>query len=157
MTQTPIVYSCITHGWRTNDGLYTKQIIVDFCLVCFRVFSATPKFSCIETLPLPVKGRKFWLTLMAIEPWGFFSVPHQLWHGASICNSHFRGLETLAHFAESLAVELSLPVFMTSACRRWDSNTKPSASEANAPTDCATTAVKSLLKVKLLSFSHFRN
>ena len=95
--------------------------------------------------------------LMVIEQWGFFSVPHQLWHGASICNSHFRGPETLAHVAESLAVELSLPVFMTSVCHRWDSNTQPSASETNAQTDCATTAVRSLLKVKLLSLSHFRN
>ena len=26
--------------------------------------------------------------LMAIEQWGFFSVPHLLWQGASVCNGH---------------------------------------------------------------------
>ena len=25
---------------------------------------------------------------MAIEQWGFLSVPHQLWHGATVCNGH---------------------------------------------------------------------
>ena len=29
--------------------------------------------------------------LMAIEQWGFFSVPHLLWHWASIYNGHLRG------------------------------------------------------------------
>ena len=29
--------------------------------------------------------------LMAIEQWGFFSLPHLLWHGASVYNSHLRG------------------------------------------------------------------
>ena len=29
--------------------------------------------------------------LMAIEQWGFFSVPHLLWHGASIYDGHLRG------------------------------------------------------------------
>ena len=39
--------------------------------------------------------------------------------------------------AEHLAVELSLPVFTTLVCRGWDSNTKHSACESNALTDCA--------------------
>ena len=29
--------------------------------------------------------------LMAIEQWGFFSVPHLLLHGASVCNGRLRG------------------------------------------------------------------
>ena len=33
--------------------------------------------------------------LMAIEQWGFFSVPHLLWHGASVYNGHLRG--TITH------------------------------------------------------------
>ena len=52
-------------------------------------------------------------TLMAIEQWGFFSVPHLLWHGASVHNCHLRGPATLTSITEGLAVELSLPVFAT--------------------------------------------
>ena len=48
--------------------------------------------------------------LMAIEQWGFFSLPHLLWHGPTVYNDHLWGPVTLAPFAEPLAVELSLPV-----------------------------------------------
>ena len=64
-----------------------------------------------------------WSALMAIEQWGFFSVPHLLWHGVSIYNGHLRGPVTLTPIAERLAEELSLPVFATRVCRCWDSNT----------------------------------
>ena len=79
--------------------------------------------------------------LMAIRQWGFFSVPHLLWHGASVYNGHLRGPVTLTSIAERLAVELSLPVFTTYVCRGWDTNTQPSACEANALAYCATAAV----------------
>ena len=46
--------------------------------------------------------------LVAIEQLGFFSVPHLLWHRASVFNGHFRGPVTLTLHAERLAVELSL-------------------------------------------------
>ena len=55
--------------------------------------------------------------LMAIEQRGFFSVPHLLWHVASVYNGHLRGPVTLTPTAERLALELSLPVFKTSVCR----------------------------------------
>ena len=48
--------------------------------------------------------------LMAIEQWRFFSVPHLLWHGASVYNGHLRIPLTLTPTAERSAVELSLPV-----------------------------------------------
>ena len=48
--------------------------------------------------------------LVAIEQWGFFSVPHLLWHGASVYNCHLLGPVTLTPIAECLA-ELSLPFF----------------------------------------------
>ena len=57
------------------------------------------------------------LELMNIEQWGFFSVPHLLWHGASNYNGHLRGPVTLIPFAERLAVELSLHVFTTCLSR----------------------------------------
>ena len=42
--------------------------------------------------------------LMAIEQWGFFSMPHLTWHGASMYN----GPVTFTPIAEPLAVELFL-------------------------------------------------
>ena len=80
-------------------------------------------------------------TLMAYEQWVFFSVPHLLWHGATVYNGNFRGPVTLTPFAERLVVQMSLPVFTTKVCRGWDSNTEPSACEANTLTRCATAAV----------------
>ena len=63
---------------------------------------------------------------MAIEQWGFFSVPNLLWHRTSVYNGYLRGPLTLTPIAERQAVELSLPVFTNKVCRCWDSNTKPS-------------------------------
>ena len=57
--------------------------------------------------------------LMAIEQRGFSSVPHLLWHGASLYNGHLWGPVTLTPIAERLAVELTLPVFTTYICRGW--------------------------------------
>ena len=57
--------------------------------------------------------------------------------GASIYNGHLQEPVTCTPVAEHLAVELSLPVFTTLVCRGWDSNTKHSACESNALTDCA--------------------
>ena len=72
---------------------------------------------------------------MAIEQWGFFSVPHLLWHGASVYNGQLRGPVTLAPNAERLAVELSLYSFNDlGQWRPRNSNTKP-ACMVNALTD----------------------
>ena len=54
---------------------------------------------------------------MAIEQWGFFSMPHLMWHGPTLYSCHLRGPMTLTSVAERLAVELSLPVFRTQICR----------------------------------------
>ena len=51
--------------------------------------------------------------LMAIEQWGFFSLPHLLWRQVSVYNGHLRGPVTLTPIAERMAVELSLLVLMT--------------------------------------------
>ena len=77
--------------------------------------------------------------LMTIEQWVFFSVPHLLWHGASVYNGHLRGPVTLTPIAERLTVELSLPAFTTWVFLDWDSNTLPS---SNALTHCVTAAAK---------------
>ena len=122
-------------------------VVVTILWVCFCVFMVlhpTPEFfTHIETSTLMVKAARFDLcsALMAIEQWGFFRMPNQLWHGASIYNGHFRGPATLTSVAERLIVELSLPTFTPWVCRSWNSNTKPSACEANALIDCSTAAV----------------
>ena len=68
----------------------------------------------METSPLPVKGCKFCpIAFMAIEQWGFFSVPHLLWQGQTVYNGHLRGPVTLTLVAERLAVQLSLPISIT--------------------------------------------
>ena len=45
------------------------------------------------------RAANFYLfsALMAIEQWRFFSVPHLLWHGASVYNGHIRGPVTLTY------------------------------------------------------------
>ena len=80
--------------------------------------------------------------LMAIEQWGFFSVPHLLWHGDSVYNGHLRGPVTPTPIKERFAVELSLPVFATSVCRGCDLNTQPFTRGANALTHCTTAAAQ---------------
>ena len=78
-----------------------------------------------------ITGMDICSAQMAIEHWGFFIVPHLMWHRASVKNGH------VTHtYCKRLAVELSLPVFMTSVRRGWDSNTQLSACGANALTHC---------------------
>ena len=57
----------------------------------------------------------------------------------------FSGPVTPTPIAERLAVHLSLPVFTTYVCRGLDSNTQPSACEANVLTHCAVAAVPHFL------------
>ena len=78
------------------------------------------------------------LTLMDIEQWGFLSVPHLLWHEASVYNGNLLEPVALTPIAKH---QLSLPVFTTSVCRGWDSYNQPSTCQENALTDCATAAV----------------
>ena len=56
---------------------------------------------------------------MAIEQSVFFSVPHLLCHGACVDNGYLRGPVTLTPIVERLAVELSLPDFMTYVFLVW--------------------------------------
>ena len=82
---------------------FEQYIPVSFLFVC--LFGGVPheKFHW-----LLMKSYTFGLfsALMAIEQWGFFSVPHLLWHKTSVYNGHLRGPVTLTPVAERLAVEL---------------------------------------------------
>ena len=82
----------------------------------FEVFRPTREFfTHLETSPLLVQGCNFDMcsALMAIEQWGFLSVPHLLCHRASVYNGHLREPATITPVAERLAVEHSLPVLTT--------------------------------------------
>ena len=77
---------------------------------------------------------------MAIEQWGFFSVPHLLKHGSSFYNCHLRGPVTLTPNAERLAVEL-YSCFNDLGLSWLVFNTQPSTCGANALIDCDIAAV----------------
>ena len=97
-------------------------IFIDFghltvrCFCLFGVYRPTQNFSLIWR-----RNYDWWRAanfdlcsaLMAIEQWGFFNVRNLLRHGHTVYNGHLRGPVTLAHVAEPLAVELSLPVSAT--------------------------------------------
>ena len=55
-----------------------------------------------QTSSLMVKDCKFWPMLRTHGHWalGFFSVPHLLWHGASVYNGYLRGPVT--HYLPSV-------------------------------------------------------
>ena len=75
-----------------------------------------------EGLQILTCARHSW----AIEQSGLFSVPHLLWHGSSFYTGHLpKTRDTRSHYCRgfNLAMELSLPVFTTEACRALDSNT----------------------------------
>ena len=113
-----------------------------FC--SFAVFRSTREFFIqLETLALPDFDISF--APMANEQWGFFSVQHLLWHGASVYNGHLRGPVTFTTVANRLAVELSLPIFTNIAVGIRKSNV-----QMNPLTDCATTAaiIKNQTKMK---------
>ena len=64
-----------------------------------------------EDVTITVKGFKdLYSSLMAIEQWRCFSVPHLLWHGTSVNNGHLQEYVTLKPVVERLAVEILLLV-----------------------------------------------
>ena len=91
-------------------------------------------FTHMKTSPLPVEACKFGPMPGTHRRWqlGFFSVAPLLRHGASVYNGYLRWPVTLTPIAECLAVKLSLHVLTILVCCGWDSNTQPSACEANA-------------------------
>ena len=60
-----------------------------------------------------------YLILMSIEQWGFFNVPHLMWHRTPVYNAHHLWPVTLSPIAKRLAVELPLPVFKVSLKISW--------------------------------------
>ena len=93
------------------------------CLfVCLFVCSHSRIFTHMETSPYQWRAANFDLysTLMAIEQWGIFNVPHLLWYEAPVYNGHLPGPVTLTPVVECLAVDVSLPVLTTKVWRDWN-------------------------------------
>ena len=57
------------------------------------LYKIKPRTNLLLSLFNQWRAANFYLcsALRAIEQWGFFSVPHLLWHGASVYNGHLRG------------------------------------------------------------------
>ena len=96
--------------------------------------------------------------LMAIEQWGFFSVPHLLWHGVSVYNGHLQGPVTLTPIVERLVVEMSLYLFLLLRSIAVGIR-RPNLTlcRTNALTQCTTAAAKTLFSTTGLStwtFAH---
>ena len=94
---------------RTENGMKRENIFVFFFVLGF--FVPLENFSLIWR-------RNRWRAanfdlcsaLMAIDQWRLFSMPHLLWHGASVIIVISKD-PWQTHIAERLAVELSLPAF----------------------------------------------
>ena len=111
----------------------------------------------IENFSLIWRRHHYWFraanfdlcsALEAIEQWGFFSVPHLLWHyWASVYNGHLRGPVT--HTCCRAFSNGTVTTRFFDLGRSWDSNTQPSACRANVLTHCATAAVRMCRWIKL--------
>ena len=147
-----IAYIYIIKTYPTMIFQFFKIIIVCIhvsLVVClFGILSSYSRefFHSYRDVTITDEGLNFYLclALMSIEQWGYFSVPHLLWHGASIYNGQLRGPVTLTPIPQRLAVELSISVFTNYVCRGWDSSTQPSACGANALIHCVTASIKEL-------------
>ena len=83
-----------------------------FCLFIWSLSSHSRFFHSYEDVTIIGEGLHFFLPMFGThgseKQWGFFNVPHLLWHGPTLCNGHLRGPVTLTPVAKRLAVELPL-------------------------------------------------
>ena len=139
---------CLTINSLLSDLFYGE--VGKFIFACY--FERVDLFICYYHVPLKNFSHLWrchnyqWRTsnfdlcsaLMAIEQWGFFSVQHLLWHGASVYNGHLRGPVTHSHLLPSVWQCSCHFLFL----RLRDSNSQTSTCGANVLTDCTTTAAK---------------
>ena len=85
--------------------------------------------------------------LMAIEQLGFFSMPHLMWHGASVYNGHLRGPVTLASIAERLVWQWSCHYLFLRLRSVAAGIRTPNLLLLRPTLNCATAAVTNQLKV----------
>ena len=97
--------------------------------VCLGFYVPFENFSLNIYGDITIAGEGLQILTYARHSWPLSSensLAHLLLHRASFYNGHLQGPVTLTPIAEHLAVELSLPVFMTWVSCGWDSNTQPS-------------------------------
>ena len=101
--------SSIVESFMNLAACISKFVHKYFCLfVWFEFFVPLEIFSPIWRRPhnrLRAANFDLCSAFMVIEHRGFFSVPHVLWHGASVYKGHLRGPVTLTPNAERLAIE----------------------------------------------------
>ena len=88
-------------------------------VLCLSVFGFSPNSrQCQSLIHYKWKAAYFdtCSLLIVIEICRFFSVPHLLWHVASVYNCNFRWPVTFTPIAEVLSVDLSLSVFKRLKC-----------------------------------------
>ena len=101
-------------------------------------------------------------TIMAIEIWGFFSVPHLLWHGATLYNGHHRGMTRIRDpnpYCQAFECGAAVTnCFYDLGLSRLGFELPTSACEANALTACATDAafivVSRALKIRFFNYQY---
>ena len=91
MTSGPLVWNFLPHSFypfthKVNYHFWSRAANIDTCL-----------------------------TLMAVELWGFSSVPHPVWHVTSVYIGYLQGPMALTPVAKRLAVTLSLLVLRTNS------------------------------------------
>ena len=105
-----------------HTEIFCLQIVNPFvCLfVCLGFIVSLENFSLIRRRHhYQWRPANFYLcsALKAIELWGFFCVPHLLWHGASVYNGQLLGPVTLTPIAENdlglSLLEFEHPTFTT--------------------------------------------
>ena len=129
--------TCTFNFWQAGILFLSADIIFHCCCFLFRVLRPTREFfSRLARSTFPVKGCKYWpiLALIAVEEWGFFSMPQLLWHWASVYNGYLRGPVALTPVSSGAVTTF----FATYVCRGWDKNNQPSNCEPSALSDCAT-------------------
>ena len=121
--------------------IYNKRYDAIVCVVKIFVWGGLLRptwefFTHLETSPLLVKSCKFWPILGSHGhwQWGFFSVPHILWHGSFVYIGHLQGPVTLGPIAERLAVEICHYYFNDFGLPRPEIEPRSPACEAEALT-----------------------
>ena len=113
----------ISEGWSHLVTFMTSQCLF-VCLFDWGLLSCSRFFSLIwRRHHYRWRAAKIDLcsTFMSTEQWGFFSVPHLLWHRTSVYNGHLWGhLTHTFSSAKRLAVEPFLPSHPKTT-QLWDS------------------------------------
>ena len=90
--------TCNTFANRHQNHHMRRIYMYNNLFICLWFFVQLENFSLISR-PHHCRRRAanidLYLVLMVIKQWGFFNVPHLLWHGASVYNGHIRGPVTL--------------------------------------------------------------